>query len=297
MAVRYYDDETGMVDYIEESEIFDSPAVADVGEQTSVGQDEEYYECLDAEGKENDKNTPEEKESDENTPEEREDFVEKIQPELEIENEELPEEGGDESQPTSDDAEKMDTNTGEESQKHSEFDEEVKKTMEILLEGITGLHEKFDTKIKQSESQDTMTKALYAELQEHKKGLYSSVMKPLLLEIMQLRNNILSQGNALLEKEGEEAVISVRTFLSYAEDIAYILELYGVDNIRSQEGDMFNPKVQKALKRVETSDEGLHKRIAKSVSEGYLYNGQAALKENVMVYTYVPEEEIQQEKN
>ncbi len=162
---------------------------------------------------------------------------------------------------------------------------------EIILDGIKALHEKFDQKIAHSEEQDTLSKTLYAELQEYKKGLYSSVMKPLLMDMIQVRNDILKQGNSLIKKNGEDTMIKVSTFLSYAEDIQDILEKYDVDVFSSQSGDDFDARRHKMLKKVDTDDVTLNKKICESLAEGYEYAQRVIIKENVTVYSYISENE------
>lgn len=161
--------------------------------------------------------------------------------------------------------------------------------VKAILYGIEMLHKKFDLKVQSAEGQETLTKTMYAELQEYKKGLYASIMKPLLLEMIQLRENMLKQGTPLLDKDGPDAAMRVSTFMDYAEDIADVLEMYDVEVYRSVPGSAFDPRTQKILKKETTSCEEQNRCVAKSFSNGYLYDGHVVMKENVAVYVYVPE--------
>lgn len=151
------------------------------------------------------------------------------------------------------------------------------------------LDRKFNEKIRVSESQDIMAKTLYAEVQEYKKGMYADILKPLLLELVQLRNNILRQCRSIMEKEGEDAMIAVGKLMDYGEDIGDVLETYDVEIFHGAPGTDFDSRLQKLLKKVPTADEAMNKKVAASLCDGYRYKGRTIMKENVKVYAYEPE--------
>lgn len=153
------------------------------------------------------------------------------------------------------------------------------------------LDRKFDQKISTSESQEIMAKTLYTEVQEYKKGMYSDILKPLLLEMVQLRNNIIRQCWGIMEKEGEEAMISVQKLLDYGEDIRDVLEAYDVEIFQAEPGSGFEPKNQKILMKVPMMQKEMDKKVAASLCDGYRYRNHTIMKENVKVYIYEPEKE------
>ena len=158
-----------------------------------------------------------------------------------------------------------------------------------LLQEIQRLNCMFEEKILAAEKKDTLSKTLYAELQEYKKGVYSSIMKPLIKELVQIHSNILHQGRYLIEKNGDEAVIKVGNLLDYADDIADILEKYDAEVYRTEKGTEFDARIHKVLKKINTSDADLNKKIAYSMADGYYYDNKVLMKENVAVYTYEEE--------
>lgn len=160
---------------------------------------------------------------------------------------------------------------------------------------LAQLDRKFDEKIKTSESQDIMAKTLYAEVQEYKKGMYSEILKPLLLELVQMRNNIIRQCRGIVEKEGSNARVSVQMLLDYGEDIRDVLEAYDVDIFSSEPGSEFDPKRQKLLKKVPVTREMMNKKVAASLCDGYRYKDRTIMKENVKVYAYEPEAKKEEE--
>mgnify|MGYP001083128620 CR=1 FL=1 len=156
----------------------------------------------------------------------------------------------------------------------------------LLNQRLDRLDRKFDEKIRTSESQDIMAKTLYAEVQEYKKGMYSDILKPLLLELVQMRNNIIRQCRGIMEKEGKDAMISVQKLLDYGEDIRDVLEAYDVEIFRAEPGSEFDPRNQKLLKKVPVNREVMNKKIAVSLCDGYKYRDRTIMKENVKVYVY-----------
>lgn len=162
-------------------------------------------------------------------------------------------------------------------------------TLEDLLIQMQILNSKFDEKILAAEKKDTLSKTLYAELQEYKKGVYASIMKPLIKEMIQVRSNIILQGRKLIEKNGEEASIKVESFLDYADDIANILETYDAQAYSSEEGTEFDAHIHKVLKKIITADINMNKKVAYSMADGYYFDSRVLIKENVAVYMYEPE--------
>ena len=155
-----------------------------------------------------------------------------------------------------------------------------------LMQQMQRLNYMFEEKILAAEKKDTLSKTLYAELQEYKKGVYTSIMKPLIKELVQIRSNILLQGRNLIEKNGDEAMIKVGNLLDYADDIADILETYDAEVYRTEKGTEFDARVHKVLKKIATSDVGLNKKVAYSMADGYYYDNRVLMKENVAVYMY-----------
>ena len=155
-----------------------------------------------------------------------------------------------------------------------------------LMQQMQRLNYMFEEKILAAEKKDTLSKTLYAELQEYKKGVYTSIMKPLIKELVQIRSNILLQGRNLIEKNGDDAMIKVGNLLAYADDIVDILETYDAEVYRTEKGTEFDSRVHKVLKKVSTSDAGLNKKVAYSMADGYYYDNRVLMKENVAVYMY-----------
>ncbi len=164
----------------------------------------------------------------------------------------------------------------------SHFDEELTE----LNEKIDVLNKQFSDRIARNEYEAKIIQNMDSELKAYKDDLYRSLLKPLILEIIDLRESILKMSAFYLKKpEGEQAIPNA-TFADYAEDISDILEKYDVEVIKSNSGDDCVSLKHKILKTVPTDKESLHKKIAESLSSGYMYNGRVIYAERVNVYRF-----------
>jgi len=164
----------------------------------------------------------------------------------------------------------------------SHFDEALTE----LNEKIDVLNKQFSDRIARNEYEAKIIQNMDSELKAYKDDLYRSLLKPLILEIIDLRESILKMSAFYLKKpEGEQAIPNA-TFADYAEDISDILEKYDVEVIKSNSGDDCVSLKHKILKTVPTDKESLHKKIAESLSSGYMYNGRVIYAERVNVYRF-----------
>lgn len=165
-----------------------------------------------------------------------------------------------------------------------------------LNEKFDALNKKFSDRIARSETEAKIIQKMDSELKTYKDDLYRSLLRPIILELIDLRESILKISVFYLKKpEGEQAIPNA-TFAGYAEDISIILEKYDVEIIKSNSGDECLPLKHKILKAVPTDNESLHKKIAESFSSGYIYNGRVISPELVYVYKFeesaVPAEKV-----
>ena len=155
-----------------------------------------------------------------------------------------------------------------------------------LDEKIDALNKQFSDRIARSEYEAKIIQNMDSELKTYKDDLYRSILKPLILELIDLRESILKMSAFYLKKPEGEQTIPNATFADYAEDISDILEKYDVEVIKSISGDDCISGKHKILKTVPTDKESLHKKIAESLSSGYMYNGRVIFAERVNVYKF-----------
>ena len=191
-------------------------------------------------------------------------------------------------------------------------------TNDTFMQTITELSDKIDSiskcyeeKIKYDEGKQTTINRQYSELQSIREGIpYSylkSIIKDIILTMTDLRRMTRSFKNKL--EKGEELSIDhvIDTYASYEDDLLDILEKNGVDTY-SYESNTYEPRKQKAVKIIDTSDESLNKVVVERLMDGFIKTEYRQVedsdtkelkvvsveniieKEHVNVYKYVPAE-------
>ncbi len=127
------------------------------------------------------------------------------------------------------------------------------------------------------------------ELQSYKKGLLFNMIRPFIVDMIQLREDILNDCQDA--NSNDQAFISQNQVIAYAEeDIFDMLDKMGVEMYRSNKGDEFVSGRQRAKKIMEkTHDKELHGKVAESLSYGYSYEGKIVYPEWVKRYIYEEE--------
>jgi len=148
------------------------------------------------------------------------------------------------------------------------------------------LEKLFETKILQAEHEAKIIDRMHEELQKHREDLYSQLLRPIIMDVIRMRDNILNVVEAYLEKPEGEQFIPVATVAIAADEAQFILESNNVEVYRSDVESKFVPLRQKALKKITVNDQNLHGKVAKSLSDGYSYNGRTMSPEKVALYYY-----------
>lgn len=157
-----------------------------------------------------------------------------------------------------------------------------------LLEKIGELEKLFEERIRFTDFEENSRKEMYSELQKYKAGLFSEMVKPLLREIIDIRESMLKTVDRYQKAEDKNAEKILDELKSYADDdILSLLENYGVEIYKSEPGDDFSAMKQRLRKPlVKAENETLQGKIAESLSSGYIYNGQTIYGEWVKRYIY-----------
>lgn len=170
--------------------------------------------------------------------------------------------------------------------------EQVLEATRRTSEQVAVLADLFNTKIMHAAHEEKIVDQMHAELQQYKEDMYAQLVRPILLDVIEVRDSIMRVSAAYREKPEGERDIPNKTFSDYAYDLQDILEKNNVEIYRSQTGDNFAPIKQRAVKKVPTPDQSLHGRIAASVSCGYSYQGRTISAEKVSIYYYEKPAEI-----
>ncbi|MDR2094816.1 MAG: nucleotide exchange factor GrpE [Treponema sp.] len=157
------------------------------------------------------------------------------------------------------------------------------------LDRLSGL---FTERIRYTEHEEKIMDSMHRELQKYKEDIYARLLRPLLLDIIDIRESILRVSAFYLDKaEGEQAVPNDR-FAGYAREMQDILEKNNVEVYRSAEGEAYTPVRQRIVKKISTDNKELHGKAAESLSYGYSYNNRTIFAEKVSVYIYEEPKEI-----
>lgn len=155
--------------------------------------------------------------------------------------------------------------------------------IEQLNRTMLRLEKKFDNEILNAENRDNAVKAMYKELNEYKAGIIERALKSVLYDIVDIREVMLSQIKHLKKEKGQDS-ISLDDFETYASDLADILEKYDVKIYKANSGEENIAVRQKIIRKVETEDDSLVKKIAESLSFGYEYNSKILYPEKISIY-------------
>ena len=159
----------------------------------------------------------------------------------------------------------------------------IREAGEDIQYTLRRLERKFSDEILNGENRDSSVKTIYKELNEYKAGIVEKALKNVLYDIVDIREMILSQARYLREKKGAET-ISLEEFESYADDIGDILEKHDVTIYKGEPGRANVAVRQKIVRKTETEEESLVKKVAESLSYGYEYGGKILYPERISVY-------------
>lgn len=157
---------------------------------------------------------------------------------------------------------------------------------------LSELDQLFNKRIMHTDHEEKVIDQMHSELQKYKEDMYAQLARPILLDIIEVRDSIMRIAATYQKKPEGEQDIPNKTFADYSYDLQDILKKNNVEIYRSNAGDDFIPIRQRVVKKEVTHDESLHGKIAESLSSGYCYTGRVISAEKVSVYYYEQVEEI-----
>ena len=154
------------------------------------------------------------------------------------------------------------------------------------LAQVQTLDKLFNAKIMHTDHEEKIVDQMHKELQKYKEDMYAQLVRPILLDVIEVRDSIMRMAATYLAKPEGEQNIPNKTFSDYAFDLQDILEKNSVEIYRSKTGDDFTPIKQRVIKKIPTNNNVLHGKVAESLSCGYGYNGKTISAEKITVYVY-----------
>jgi molecular chaperone GrpE len=156
-----------------------------------------------------------------------------------------------------------------------------------LIDSIHQLQVSFDDKLKYDTGREAVIDRLHAELQEYKADLVLKILKPIVLDLINLHDNLGKQVDAHRSEAAESTAASklLDRFAELQSDIEMVLSRNGFDSFKTAE-DQFDPKRQRVLRSISTADAALDRRVAERVRKGFSYEGRVIRPEIVTVYAF-----------
>lgn len=168
---------------------------------------------------------------------------------------------------------------------------DIKCTLQSLGDAIAKLNDKFDEKIANDEYKDQLFDKMYQELATYKKDLYAKLMSPFINETIAL---MADYERVIAKLDTLEPERMAKYISDIPSDLTTLLENNGVETYEDQT-DVFNPKTQRAIRVVPTSNEEDNNKIAERLHSGYRWNGITLKPESVAVYKYQEGSNVQKE--
>lgn len=184
------------------------------------------------------------------------------------------------------DMEQEKNNVGRRKESEKEAMNEIINSLGELSNKIDEMNILFAKKIQHTTHEEKMVDLMHSELQKYKDDMYSQLVRPILMDIIEVRDSILRMSQNYASKSDGEQNIPLKVFSDYSFDIQDILEKNNITIYESAEGDTFVPIKQRIVKKIETAVAELHGKVAESLSSGYDYMGKPISPEKVAVYLY-----------
>ena len=167
----------------------------------------------------------------------------------------------------------------------SEPYEEIKEKLAGINELLEKLNTQFKERISYDEKQEKIVDNMHAELQKYRNDMYAMLLKPLLVDIIEVVDNIRKAGIAFAKKgEAENRASTIIT--DFIIDLHNLLNGYGVEVYKGTPGDNYTPIQQRIVSVITTNKPELNSKIAESLGFGYMYKGKVIWPEKVKTYKY-----------
>lgn len=179
-----------------------------------------------------------------------------------------------------------DNEANNEEEPQSDKLDKVLESQQQLVAQFEALKALFNARIMHTDHEEKIVDQMHNELQKYKEDMYAQLVRPILLDVIEVRDSIMRMASTYLSKpEGEQAIPN-KTFSDYSYDLQDIFEKNSVEIFRSKTGDEFIPIKHRAIKKVITDKEDLHGKVAESLTCGYIYDGKTISAEKITIYCY-----------
>lgn len=164
--------------------------------------------------------------------------------------------------------------------------DEVLSRLDQLAGEVRDLQGMFATKILRSESEAQINARLHGELQNYKADVYAKLLKPVLHDLITVREHILRLAAKQRSQPPEDQRVSLDTFASFADDLGQILEENDVEIHHSEPGSTFVPGLQQIVAKIDSDDPDAHRTIASVSGDGYSFQNRPLAPQRVTVFAF-----------
>ena len=164
-------------------------------------------------------------------------------------------------------------------------------TTEELMQKLEQLDTKFTKKIQTDEHKNQLFDKLYERMKMYEDDAIATAINPIIMELIQLLDNLKAQRQYFPEEVSQENYEKlVKKFDGAIEDVQDLLEELDVD-IYSVEGVCPDPKRQKIVNVIPTTEKERNNTIAEKVSDGYIRQNHIVKYEKIAIYKYQEDKE------
>jgi len=170
------------------------------------------------------------------------------------------------------------------SQQISSIKNSMHQSFESISDKLEGITRKFQSKIQYDVSKQNMIDKLHAELQQYKDGLVYQILRPIVMDIIHLYDDM---GKMIRDSQTKNDVNDqlIESLLNYQETIEDLLYDYGFEAYET-DNEEFDPKRQHIIKTIPTSNPEKSRKIQERLRKGFIYEDIVVRREFVKTYLF-----------
>lgn len=163
--------------------------------------------------------------------------------------------------------------------------EELNSKLDLSQALLETLSRQFAERLAYDEKQEKIIDRLHAELQKYRNDMYSTLIRPIFVDIIEVVDNIRKTSLSYAEK-GEKEKEAAQIITDYIMDLHAILGNNNVEIYKGTPGDTYTPIKQRIVSCEVTRESELNGKIAESIGFGYMFKGKVIWPEKVKIYKY-----------
>lgn len=166
---------------------------------------------------------------------------------------------------------------------------EINLNLGELNKQLQDLDTEFKSKIKYDQHKEKIIDDLHREVQEYKNDLIRQLIRPVVMDIIHVIDDITKLVNNHKSKACSELdpLKLIKQMEDISSDLENVLSRQGIDSFSCEQPE-FNPKSQRIIKTEITSDQAADRTIARKIHKGYEWDGKVLRQEMVNVFVYKP---------